>query len=178
MKFSSLAALEVVILTTFSAASDENFIKMKTFPFQCPELHKFNFAILAHTYLNSRNGIIWSFPRLIAKHHKHNIIRGVTIIAKLYFIQIITVYCVICLLVFLTIDLFPDMYCREKTGRWVSLAAIGIGLTNINFIQLVSTREIFYIAKHWSECLLKLIDAKKCQDYVYGKGEGSSTWQK
>ena len=33
-KFSSLAALEVVILTTFSAASDENFIKMKTFPFQ------------------------------------------------------------------------------------------------------------------------------------------------
>ena len=34
-KFSSLAALKVVILTTFSAASDENFIKMKTFPFQC-----------------------------------------------------------------------------------------------------------------------------------------------
>ena len=34
-KFSSLAALEVVILTTFNAASDENFIKMKTFPFQC-----------------------------------------------------------------------------------------------------------------------------------------------
>ena len=34
-KFESLAALEVVILTTSSAASDENFIKMKTFPFQC-----------------------------------------------------------------------------------------------------------------------------------------------
>ena len=34
-KFSSLAALEVVILTTSSAASDDNFIKMKTFPFQC-----------------------------------------------------------------------------------------------------------------------------------------------
>ena len=33
-KFSSLAALEVVILTTSSAASDEHFIKMKTFPFQ------------------------------------------------------------------------------------------------------------------------------------------------
>ena len=33
-KFPSLAALEVVILTTSSAASDENFIKMKTFPFQ------------------------------------------------------------------------------------------------------------------------------------------------
>ena len=28
MKFSSLAALEVVILTTSSAANDENFIKM------------------------------------------------------------------------------------------------------------------------------------------------------
>ena len=35
MKFSSLAALEVAILTTFSAASDENFIKMMTFPVQC-----------------------------------------------------------------------------------------------------------------------------------------------
>ena len=33
-KFSSLAALEVVILTTSSAVSDENFIKMMTFPFQ------------------------------------------------------------------------------------------------------------------------------------------------
>ena len=33
MKFSSLAVLEVVILTTSSAASDENFINM-TFPFQ------------------------------------------------------------------------------------------------------------------------------------------------
>ena len=33
MKFSSLAALKVVILTTFSAASDENFVKMTTFPF-------------------------------------------------------------------------------------------------------------------------------------------------
>ena len=33
-KFLSLASLEVVILTTSSAANDENFIKMKTFPFQ------------------------------------------------------------------------------------------------------------------------------------------------
>ena len=31
MKFSSLAALKVVILTTFSAASDENFVKMTFF---------------------------------------------------------------------------------------------------------------------------------------------------
>ena len=35
MKSSSLAALKVVKMTTFSAASDENFIKMTTFPFQC-----------------------------------------------------------------------------------------------------------------------------------------------
>ena len=34
MKFSSLAAPKVVILTTFGAASDEDFVKMKTFPFQ------------------------------------------------------------------------------------------------------------------------------------------------
>ena len=34
LKFSSLAALEVFILTISSAASDENFIKkMNTFPF-------------------------------------------------------------------------------------------------------------------------------------------------
>ena len=35
MKFSSLAALEVVILTTSTAASDVNFIKMETFTVQC-----------------------------------------------------------------------------------------------------------------------------------------------
>ena len=34
MKFSSLAALEVVILTTSSAANDENFVKMTIFSFQ------------------------------------------------------------------------------------------------------------------------------------------------
>ena len=34
VKFSSLAALEVVRMTTSSATSGENFIKIKTFPFQ------------------------------------------------------------------------------------------------------------------------------------------------
>ena len=34
MKFSSLAALKVVKMTTSSAANDENFIKMMTFSFQ------------------------------------------------------------------------------------------------------------------------------------------------
>ena len=40
MKFSSLAALEAVILTTSSAASDDNFIKMRAFSFQCVNLLK------------------------------------------------------------------------------------------------------------------------------------------
>ena len=35
MKFSWLPALEIVKITTSSAATDENFIKMMTFPFQC-----------------------------------------------------------------------------------------------------------------------------------------------
>ena len=35
MKSSSLAAPKVVKMTTFGAASDENFIKMMTFSFQC-----------------------------------------------------------------------------------------------------------------------------------------------
>ena len=35
MKSSSLAELKVVILTTFGAASEEDFIKMTTFSFQC-----------------------------------------------------------------------------------------------------------------------------------------------
>ena len=35
MKFSSLAALKVVILTTLNASSDQNFVKMTTFMFQC-----------------------------------------------------------------------------------------------------------------------------------------------
>ena len=37
-EFSSIATLEVVILTTSSAASDENFIKMNTFPFSLVRL--------------------------------------------------------------------------------------------------------------------------------------------
>ena len=35
MKFSSLAAPKVAKMATFGAASDENFIKMTIFPFQC-----------------------------------------------------------------------------------------------------------------------------------------------
>ena len=50
-KFSSLAALEVVILTTFSAASDENFIKMKTFPFQCCKWLDLNVLTTQFRYL-------------------------------------------------------------------------------------------------------------------------------
>ena len=39
IKISSLAALKVVKMTTSSAASDENFVKMTTFSFQCLELY-------------------------------------------------------------------------------------------------------------------------------------------
>ena len=59
-KFSSLAALEVVILTTSSAASDEHFIKMKTFPFQCthsivvPDTVYHDFHLLAELSWKSR----------------------------------------------------------------------------------------------------------------------------
>ena len=35
MQFSSIAGLKVVILTTFRANNNANFIKMTTFPFQC-----------------------------------------------------------------------------------------------------------------------------------------------
>ena len=35
-KFSSLAAPEVVMLTTSGAANDANFVKMLVFPFRCP----------------------------------------------------------------------------------------------------------------------------------------------
>ena len=52
MKFSSLAALKVVKMTTSSAASDENFVKMTTFPFQCsdavyPVEYAYSFVVLA-----------------------------------------------------------------------------------------------------------------------------------
>ena len=39
-KFLSLAALKVVILTTFSAASDENFVKIRHFRFSVPTITK------------------------------------------------------------------------------------------------------------------------------------------
>ena len=44
-KFSSLAALLVVILTTSNAASHENFIKMTTFPFQCNYIFSYHVNI-------------------------------------------------------------------------------------------------------------------------------------
>ena len=37
-EISLLAAMEVVILTTSSAASDNNFIEMMIFPFQCNKM--------------------------------------------------------------------------------------------------------------------------------------------
>ena len=52
-KFSSLAALEVVIFTTSNAASDGNFIKMKIFLFQCRG--KASIGMIQSLY-----GIIWT----------------------------------------------------------------------------------------------------------------------
>ena len=39
IRYSTFIALEVIILTTFCAASDENFVKMMTFPFQWLSSH-------------------------------------------------------------------------------------------------------------------------------------------
>ena len=58
MKFSSLAALKVVKMTTSSAASDENFIKMTTFSFQCfmrrHHCQCCSLCDLTHTLLNAK----------------------------------------------------------------------------------------------------------------------------
>ena len=47
MKISSLAAMKVVILTTFGTASDENFVKMMTISFQWTSTHRDNKMSLA-----------------------------------------------------------------------------------------------------------------------------------
>ena len=53
-KFSSLAALKVTKMTTSSAASDENLIKMTTFPFQwlCYVEWWYNKTLLTHLCLD------------------------------------------------------------------------------------------------------------------------------
>ena len=53
MKFSSLAALEVVILTTSGAASDDNFVNMTTFPIQW-------FCSLCHQSGSNENGYFFA----------------------------------------------------------------------------------------------------------------------
>ena len=58
-KYSSLTALEVVILTTSSAVSDENFIKMKTFPLSGVDSHHklpkvFSFCASFHTLFEEK----------------------------------------------------------------------------------------------------------------------------
>ena len=50
MKVSSLAAPKVVILTTFGAASDEDFIKMKTFSFQWNSYFHLSPAFMGQLY--------------------------------------------------------------------------------------------------------------------------------
>ena len=88
MKFSSLAAPEVVKLTTSSAANDDNFIKRTTFPFQW--MTSFNmadeisgnltaFRVLTYsvpwtTQIPQRfrsSGLGWSRSRTWASSHRH-----------------------------------------------------------------------------------------------------------
>ena len=56
MKFSSMTALKVVILTTFGAANDNNFVDM-TFSFQCVLRH--NKTIGVYTTMRPER-IVWS----------------------------------------------------------------------------------------------------------------------
>ena len=78
MKFSSLAALEVVILTTSGAASDGDFIKMTTFPFQWMSaiLLFRQYGILAN--LSSQISIVFNIQpheieiSILIKHSDHN----------------------------------------------------------------------------------------------------------
>ena len=60
MKFPSLAALKVVKVTTFSAASDENFIKI-TFPFQWTGMRFFSIFIsnIYQVESKQRVGLPW-----------------------------------------------------------------------------------------------------------------------
>ena len=69
MKVSSLAAPKVVILTTFGAASDEDFIKMKTFSFQCTctvhtKLTKGCSNRIHPAYISSTHFICWVHPHI------------------------------------------------------------------------------------------------------------------
>ena len=59
-KFSSLAALDIVILMTSSAANDESVIKMTTFPFQCLLQNFFQLSIMFVTVLVFHNIILIS----------------------------------------------------------------------------------------------------------------------
>ena len=54
LKNPSLAALEIVILTNFSAANDDNFIKIMTFQFQCSlcwNIYPYTWKFIWDTYM-------------------------------------------------------------------------------------------------------------------------------
>ena len=71
MKSSSLAAPKVVILTTFGAASDEDFVKMKTFPFQCND--QVIWSHMASLGLNELNALqIWQMHKSIVERDIHD----------------------------------------------------------------------------------------------------------
>ena len=66
MKYSSLAALKIVKMTTFSA--EDNFVKMATFSFQCYQRNLFTTTVRYQSHFDSlsatrrQNGFINSLP--------------------------------------------------------------------------------------------------------------------
>ena len=64
MKLSTMTAPKVVLLTTFSAANDENFVKMTIFLFLCiwmePTLARFNAFSLSRNCYDGNSSILWT----------------------------------------------------------------------------------------------------------------------
>ena len=65
-KFSSLAPQEVVNSTTYSAVSDDNFVKMKIFPFQCNS-EWYQLFVTVVIYTNSQYFLLWFTP--VMRYH-------------------------------------------------------------------------------------------------------------
>ena len=75
MKFSSLAAPKVVKMTTFSAASDENFVKMMTFPFQWRFIIDHTAAELQETPATSASRASYEKNNIVLQRKSHLLAR-------------------------------------------------------------------------------------------------------
>ena len=80
MKFSSLAAVKVVKMTIFSAFSDENFIKLRTFPFSV----SYQIMQLHHSIIILYNAIIDKIKRGLASMIPCTIIRVLHFIKSIH----------------------------------------------------------------------------------------------